>query len=186
MHLESVTLKNFRCFGADPTVVKLGPEITALIGSNGSGKSAFIEALRRVFGATREDRTLTRADIHFGPNEDFDSVAEREVVIDVVFAFPELAEDDDDALSTVPEVFRVMTAGGPGQPLKARMRLEGLWQRAESLEDDVETALYWVTHLGDVAFGDSDGAGLDKQRVGNADPPRCSLSTCQRLATVAL
>jgi putative ATP-dependent endonuclease of the OLD family len=60
MHVESVTLQNFRCFGNGPTVVRLGPDITALIGANGAGKTAFIEALRRLFGVTREERTLTR------------------------------------------------------------------------------------------------------------------------------
>jgi putative ATP-dependent endonuclease of OLD family len=69
MHIESVTIENFRCFGPEPTVVTLGPDITALIGVNGAGKTAFIEALRRLFGVTREERTLTRADVHFGRDE---------------------------------------------------------------------------------------------------------------------
>lgn len=171
MHIESVTITNFRCFGPAPTVITLGPDVTALIGANGAGKSSFIEALRRIFGTTREERTLSRADVHFGPDERPEDIDERQIVIDVVFAFPELAGDDPDpdATRTVPEVFRVMTASAPGEPLKARLRLEAQWRRGESFVDDIETAYYWIAHLDEVDFGEDTGAGLDKQRVQTYD-----------------
>lgn len=175
MHIESVTLQNFRCFGPTPVEVTLGRDLTALIGANGAGKSAFIEALRRVFGVTRDERTLSRADVHFGPNEKAEEVDSREIIIDVVFAFPELAAGGPEALNTIPDVFRVMTAAGPGQPLKARMRLEALWKRGESFVDEIDAALYWVMTLGKVAFGDDGGAGLDKQRVSSSDRNRVQL-----------
>lgn len=175
MHIESVTLKNFRCFGDIPTTVSLGTDVTALIGANGAGKSAFIEALRRLFGITRDERTLTRTDVHFGPDENPDAVTERQIIIDVVFAFPELTEDDSDAVRTVPQVFRVMTAAGPGEPLKARLRLEALWKRGESFVDEIETSLFWISHLNEVEFGEEDGAGLDKQRVHNSDRGKVQL-----------
>lgn len=177
MHIESVTIRNFRCFGSEPTVITLGPDVTALIGANGAGKSSFIEALRRVFGITREERTLTRADVHFGPDERPEDVDERQIVIDAVFAFPELAGEDPgpDAVRTVPEVFRVMTASAPGEPLKARLRLEALWRRGESYVDDIETAYYWVSHLNEVDFGEDTGAGLDKQRVQSSDRGKIQL-----------
>ena len=175
MHIESVTLQNFRCFGAEPTTVTLGADMTALIGANGAGKSAFIEALRRLFGLTRDERTLARADVHFGPKESPDTVVERQIVIDVVFAFPELVGEDPDAARTVPEVFRIMTASGLGEPLKARLRLEALWKRGDSFIDEIETALYWVTHLNEIEFGDDGGAGLDKQHVPNSDRGKVQL-----------
>jgi len=115
MHIESVTIKNFRCFGEEPTKITLVPDVTILIGANGAGKSAFVEALRRLFGLSREERTLTRNDVHFGPGETPEVVGQREVFIDVVFAFPELTVATPAALQTVPEVFKVMTAAGPGQ-----------------------------------------------------------------------
>jgi putative ATP-dependent endonuclease of OLD family len=169
MFIRSVTLQNFRCFGPNSTTIRLGADLTALIGANGAGKSAFIEALRRMFGLTREERTLTRADVHFGPDEKPDTVAKREIVIDVVFAFPELRGGGADAMRTVPEVFRVMTASGPGAPLRARLRLEALWTRGESYVDEIETAMYWISTLDEVEFGDAGGAGLDKQRVSPSD-----------------
>ncbi|WPZ03951.1 AAA family ATPase [Blastomonas marina] len=176
MHIESVTLTNFRCFGPDPTEVRLGPEITALIGSNGAGKSAFIEALRRLFGATRAERTLTRSDIYFSPEETPDEVGTRQVVIDVVFALPELDEADEaEAIRTVPEVFQVMTSSGPGEPLRVRMRLEAEWTHGESYTDDIETRIYWVSHLDEVEFGEEGGAHLDKQRVQPSDRSKIQL-----------
>lgn len=175
MHIESVTLQNFRCFGPEPTTVRLGPDVTALIGVNGAGKTAFLEALRRLFGVTREERTLTRADVHFGPDEGPEEIDEREVVIDIVFAFPELAGDDATATRTVPEVFRVMTAGAPGEPLKARVRLEAKWTRGESYVDEIDAALYWVSHLDKVEFGEEGGAALDKQPVHNSDRGKVQL-----------
>ena len=176
MYIESVTLTNFRCFGPTPTRVALEPGITAIVGNNGSGKTAFIEALRRFFGQTREERTITRADVHFGPDESQDTVAEREVVIDVVFAFPELTTDEDrEAETTVPQVFKVMTATAPGEPLKARMRLEALWKRGESFVDEVETAAYWVSHLNDVEFGEEGVAALDKRKIHSSDRGKVQL-----------
>ena len=175
MHIEKITLQNFRSFGPEPETVRLGPDITALIGSNGTGKSALLEALRRLFGVTREERTLTRADVHFGPDETPDEVDEREIVIDVVFAFPELEEDDEAAGKTVPDVFGVMTASKAGEPPRVRLRLEALWKRGESFEDDIETQLYWVTRLDEVEFGGEGGANLDKQRVSGPDRAKIQL-----------
>lgn len=175
MHIESVTISNFRCFGPKPTVITLNANVSALIGANGSGKSSFIEALRRVFGITRVERTLTRADIHFGPNERPEDVDERQVVIDVVFAFPELDSDNSDGTPTIPHVFRVMTASGVGEPLKARLRFEALWRRGETFVDDIESVHYWVTHLNEVEFGEDTGGGLDKQRVQASDRGKIQL-----------
>jgi putative ATP-dependent endonuclease of the OLD family len=175
MFIESLTLQNFRCFGPKPTTVTLTKDLTALIGANGAGKSAFIEALRRLFGLTRDERNLSRADVHFGPNEKPETVLTREIVLGVVFAFPELASGDVEAVRTVPEVFRVMTAAAPGKPLKARLRLEALWKRGESFVDEIETSLYWISTLDEVGFGESGGAGLDKQRVSNADRGKIQL-----------
>jgi putative ATP-dependent endonuclease of OLD family len=47
--LESITLKNFRCFGGEPTTFKLS-DLTDLIGANGAGRSAVLQALCRMFG----------------------------------------------------------------------------------------------------------------------------------------
>ena len=172
MHIESVTLQNFRCF--KNVTITLGPEVTVLIGANGAGKSAFIEALRRLFGVTTAERRMTRADVYFGHGETPESVQQREVVIDVVLAFPELREGDDDAArSTVPRFLSELAASTLESGLKARLRLEALWQRRESYADDLETAVYWVTTMeSDVPFGEEDEASLDKRSTRGRSPVR--------------
>jgi putative ATP-dependent endonuclease of OLD family len=172
MHIEYVKLKNFRCFGDKAVRVRLGPDITALIGGNGAGKSAFIEALRRVFGVEHSERTLRMADVHFGPKETPELVESREVVIDVVFAFPELANPKNPGRS-VPMVFPSMTGAKPGGPLKARIRLEALWEYGVSPVDEIESKAYWVTTLDDVPFGE--GKSPYKIDVNNVDRNRIRL-----------
>lgn len=175
MHIESVTIQNFRCFGPTKTIVKLGPEITALIGGNGAGKSAFIDALRKLFSLDREDRRLTQSDVHFGPNETPEGVATRQIVIDVVLAVPELEDESADAALTVPLIFHSMTAIAPGKPLKARMRLEAVWTFGESLANEIEVKYYWIKTLKDVEFGEDGEAMLDKRELLPMDRSRIQL-----------
>ncbi|MCB9915608.1 MAG: AAA family ATPase [Planctomycetes bacterium] len=49
MRISSVTLKNFRCFGPEVETVRFR-NVTALVGANGTGKSAALQALTRLFG----------------------------------------------------------------------------------------------------------------------------------------
>ena len=64
MHLEQIRLSNFRCFFQKETIVDLEEDLTCFVGNNGSGKTALIMALKRLFGSTREDRTITRDDFY--------------------------------------------------------------------------------------------------------------------------
>ncbi len=43
MHIEQVTIKNFRCF--EHLEVKLNPDVNVFVGNNGSGKSALLDAI---------------------------------------------------------------------------------------------------------------------------------------------
>lgn len=169
MHIYSVTISNFRCFGPNPETVLLGPDVNALIGANGSGKSAFLAALRKLFGATQEDRTFKRSDFHVEPGDHSAPPTRKEAVIEVVFAFPELEGDEPEvkaaAERTVPAAFRHMTISGVGGELRARIRLEALWEAGESFEDEVTTKLFWLTTNEDVPFGSEDEAALDKVAV---------------------
>ncbi|MNK67706.1 Chromosome partition protein Smc [compost metagenome] len=68
MHVESLTLTNFRCFGAAPTKLALHAELTTIVGPNGAGKTALLQALMRLFGVTRAQRTIMLADFHVPPS----------------------------------------------------------------------------------------------------------------------
>ena len=89
MRLESVSLSGFRCFGPDPISVPLSADITAVIGSNGAGKTAFLQALVKLFGVSRAQRTIDRSDFHLAPDADTDDRDPKDLVIDVLVMLPE-------------------------------------------------------------------------------------------------
>lgn len=188
MHIESLRLRNFRCFGDEAQTISFDPALTAVVGANGAGKTAIIAALQKLFATRAEDRRLTREDVHFGPDEtpgtvgettasseyelddrsgeavlpddQIRSVDKREVEIEVILAFPELSDEiDEDKADSVPEIFRAMSSSGPGQPLKARIRLEASWIYGID-EDDISSQMFWITSLDDVPFGERDIAKL--------------------------
>src|SRR5882724_8234502 len=106
MFVESLSLRNFRCFGPDTQYIRLSPGLTAFIAANGSGKTAVTNALLRLFGVTSELRRMRRQDFHVPPTESV-APSQREHVIETILAFPELdAEDSDHA--AVPEFFHQM------------------------------------------------------------------------------
>ena len=43
MHIQQITIKNFRCF--EDLTVKLNPDVNIFVGNNGSGKSAVLDAI---------------------------------------------------------------------------------------------------------------------------------------------
>jgi putative ATP-dependent endonuclease of the OLD family len=64
MNLSTLTIENFRCFGADADrfLLHLKPGLTALVGENDAGKSAIIDALRFVLGTTDQESLRVEAD----------------------------------------------------------------------------------------------------------------------------
>ena len=70
MKIETVSVRNFRCFGPDWMEVRLQEQVTAFVGGNGSGKTALFQALTRLFGVTRTDRTVTKKDFHIAHDEE--------------------------------------------------------------------------------------------------------------------
>lgn len=95
MHIESVTLTSFRCFGPDSVTIELDPDLTVMVGANGTGKSATFDALARLFGVTQDERRVRPEDFHV-PVDEEEAPATRNLSIDVVIAFPELEDEDED------------------------------------------------------------------------------------------
>ncbi|WP_370878015.1 AAA family ATPase [Rhizobium paknamense] len=56
MHIESLRLRNFRCFGDEAQTISFDPALTAVVGANGAGKTAIIAALQKLFATRAEDR----------------------------------------------------------------------------------------------------------------------------------
>lgn len=150
MFIERLTLCNFRCFGPDPDTIRFSETLTALVGSNGAGKTAAMLALLRLFGVTSDHRRLRRQDFHVAAGET-DAPQQRTLWLEVILSFPELAGGDgaDDA---VPEFFQQMAADDHGV-LKARLRLDATWTNDGSVEGAIDFKYRAVRTL-DATFKD--------------------------------
>ncbi|MBO6566370.1 MAG: AAA family ATPase, partial [Pseudomonadales bacterium] len=165
MYIEKMILSNFRCFSEDEEAIFFERDITCLVGNNGSGKTALLVALKRLFGTTRDDRTVIRDDFHIRPDEEYREIYGRQMTLDVYFSFPELKQDASKARDVCPAFSSVIFADEDDNNLKARMRLEARWDTTE-YEDEVQSAIYWVTTSAQIEFGDDSEF---KFSVSNAD-----------------
>lgn len=167
MYIDQLKLWNFRSFGsaADEPVATLGatarvlnldPASSVFIGRNGAGKSALVQALLRLFGETRDERSIQAGDFFVPPTERLESQTLRRLFIEATIRFPELETDGSEAEKTVPPAFRHMIVEKAGVVPHIRIRLEATWQLAGTLDGVVEETLYWI--LGDnvVPFGEAD------------------------------
>lgn len=139
MRLQTIRLSNFQSFGAVPTEVQL-EEITYLIGPNGSGKTAALQALCRLFAFDPSLRRILRSDFHVPFNEAAPP-AERQLWIEADFLFPELADDDDN--STVAPHFGHMRLDEIDGTPRVRFRLTATM----GLDGDIEESMLYVLDI---------------------------------------
>ena len=146
MRIESLTVAGFKCFGTNPTTVALDPCLTTLVGANGAGKTALLQALARLFGISSYQRTVRKRDFHV-PIGAKELTSGASLSIETLLAFPELGGSAEDSAEAVPEFFRQMSASGPGEPLKARIVLRATWTDDGTPEGSVEEDCRWVMTL---------------------------------------
>lgn len=179
MKITELRIWGFQCFGmADgspmdasnpkPVAMQLDREISALIGRNGAGKSALLTALVRMFGETRDERTLQPSDFFVPPGETLESAASRSLYLEVTLEFPELAEGGKSAEETVPATYKHMCVEGPEKSPVARIRLEATWQATGMLDGSIDDSMYWLLTTGDVPFGDTADPSI-KRKMSAAD-----------------
>ena len=161
MKLVRLRLSNFRSFSADFTEIKLD-NIISLLGPNGTGKTAVLQALARMFNLDPAERRIRRSDFHVPPHEaPEDAPEERELWIEADFEFPELAEADadEDDLPAVPGNFAHMQLIAEHGPAQVRFRLKAKIDQ----DDNIEENFTYVTRE------DEDGSPLEESRVSEAD-----------------
>ena len=147
MNLASLTIRGFRCYGDEPISVRLDL-LTTFVGANGSGKTAVLMALLRMFGTTSASRTLTREDFHLKAG-DVDP-EELSLQIEAHFNFPELLDNEEAKESAaVPECLRHILAKADGSVPIARIRLSAVWRKTSSAEGDIEQRLEWINTVDD-------------------------------------
>ncbi|MCY0853211.1 ATP-dependent nuclease [Cupriavidus sp. D39] len=146
MKLQTIRLHNFQSFGDASTEIDLN-DVTYLIGPNGSGKTAALIALCRVFSVDPALRRVQRSDFHV-PADEEDEPDERQLWIELDFSFPELLEAD--AGATVAPHFGHMRLDEPDGIPRVRFRLSATL----GADGDIEESLVYVLDV------DADGTPL--------------------------
>ncbi|WP_413728311.1 ATP-dependent nuclease [Sodalis sp. RH19] len=136
MRLQTVRLLNFQSFGNKSTELLL-KNTTYLIGPNGSGKTAALQALCRLFAFDPSLRRIRRSDFHV-PFDEKAAPNERQLWIEADFLFPELAKDEDN--STVAPHFGHMRLDEPGGIPRVRYRLSANM----GIDGDIEEKFVYV------------------------------------------
>ena len=127
-------------------------EITYLIGPNGSGKTAALQALCRLFGFDPSLRRILRSDFHIPFNE-AEAPEERQLWIEADFLFPELSDDEDN--STVAPHFGHMRLDEIDGTPRVRFRLTATM----GMDGDIEESMVYVLDI------NSDGSPLTIAQV---------------------
>ena len=138
MKLRTIRLSNFQSFGAIPTELSLA-DITYLIGPNGSGKTAALQALCRLFAFDPSLRRVLRSDFHV-PFDETNAPEERQLWIEADFIFPELADDEDTA--TIAPHFGHMRLDEPDGIPRVRYRLSATIGSDGDIEEPL--VMYWM------------------------------------------
>lgn len=142
MKLDKLVVKNFRCFGSEPTVIKFD-KLTSFIGSNSSGKTALINAILKLFGESGYHRNLLRSDFHIPKGRSSYDIIENELYIEAVFVFPELEEDEGNP--SIPIFFKNFVVDDVGLSPYLRIRLEATWKDSSGPEGSIESKIYYIT-----------------------------------------
>lgn len=168
MYVEQVRLSNFWCFGKEPSEISLSEDLTVFIGANGSGKTAVLNGLLRLFGQTGDQRRVRRSDFHLD-KEKGEIESGQLLFVEAMIAFPELEDDSADDSPGVAQFFRHMTITEDGIP-KCRIRLEAIWTDDGTIEGDIEQACYVITSL------DNPFDNKDKNKLNPADRARIRIT----------
>ena len=151
MKLHSIRLFNFQSFGDEISELSL-ENVTYLIGPNGSGKTALLQALCRLFGFEPSLRRIQRSDFHVPFNEE-NEPDECQLWIEADFLFPELADDEDN--NTVAPHFGHMRLDEIDGIPRVRFRLNATM----GTDGDIEESLVYVLDI------NPDGSPLSTAQV---------------------
>lgn len=151
MRLQRILLSNFQSFGPEPTELTL-TDMTYLIGPNGSGKTAALQALCRLFAFNPSLRRIRRSDFHV-PYDEEKAPDERQLWIEAEFIFPET--ENNNKTYTVAPFFPHMRMDAINTPPCVRYRLDA----SMGINGDIEEKLVYVLSVGD------DGTPLSTRNV---------------------
>lgn len=119
MQITTLRLRNFQSFGPDPTEISL-TKLTYVVGPNGSGKTAVLVALARLFSPLPSLRRVQPEDFHVPVGVDPER-AEKELWLEVDIEFEEASDEDPNP--SVPPFCTHMALNDPDGVPTIRVRL---------------------------------------------------------------
>lgn len=143
MQLERLIISGFQSFGFEPTTLEFSSR-TFLLGANGSGKTAVLHALARLFGYSPEIRRVRETDFHRATSPaDVAADSTATLSLEAHFSYEEL-EDDEDVYPSVAPGFRHMSLVDPDGVPELRVRLTATIDD----EGEIEEQISYITSLG--------------------------------------
>jgi putative ATP-dependent endonuclease of OLD family len=140
MKIHHLRLTNFQSFGSKPTTIDL-EELTYVLGPNGSGKTAVLEALSRLFSPLAAQRKIRVEDFHLPVTLGAGEVhAEQPVLwLEVDIEFPEAGDDDQHA--SIPPNFSHMALETQDSAPRIRVRLTAVLAADGEIDEKIEYIL---------------------------------------------
>lgn len=158
MKLTKLRLCNFQSFGPEAASVTF-ENLTFLIGPNGSGKTAALQGLCRLFSFDPKHRRILQSDFHV-PNDPASGRAptERSLWIEAEFEFAELRDEANEFATVPPNFAHMRLESASGVPV-VRFRLSATLD----VDGEVEENLSYVLEV------DSAGKVTKESRVPKQD-----------------
>lgn len=140
MNITTLKLSNFQSFGPSPTAIDLG-DLTFVLGPNGSGKTAMLEALSRLFSPGSAQRKIRLSDFHVPAGSTMAEVQDESLAmwIEVDIEFPEAGDGGQHA--SVPPNFSHMMIDAEGGVPQVRVRLTAELAADGEIDEKIEYVL---------------------------------------------
>jgi putative ATP-dependent endonuclease of the OLD family len=140
MRITALRLSNFQSFGPKPTTINLAA-LTYVLGPNGSGKTAVLEALSRLFGPLARQRMVKVEDFHVPVDRSASEVHVEQPTLwlEVDIDFPEAGDDDQHA--SIPPNFSHMAIETQHGTPRIRVRLTAVLAVDGEIDEKAEYIL---------------------------------------------
>lgn len=139
MKITQMEIKGFKSFDIVGQTINID-SFTSLIGGNGTGKTAVLLALTRMFGVKSSDRIITIDDFYVPPGDEIEDQSERELSICLKFEFANLKDGEDDSVA---DFFKHLISSEAGEVPFCMAKLKAKWTKTNLAEGDIESDLVW-------------------------------------------
>ncbi|HBC7780566.1 TPA: AAA family ATPase [Escherichia coli] len=139
MKITQMEIKGFKSFDNVGQTININ-SFTSLIGGNGTGKTAVLLALTRMFGVKSSERIIQVDDFYVPPGDEIDTQDERELSVRVKFEFADLKDGEDDSVA---DFFKHLISSEAGEIPFCIAKLKAKWTKTNLAEGDIESELVW-------------------------------------------